>query len=157
MTGSYLHHNDYGPDHICDVYHNECVAHSGFELKTTDNSYHLSPQHLIKNQYFDSLCPYLLWLPIDNIKHTLAMTTQWLCNAYHIPFCKHFQSHFPVANVSHHNEPIATDTMLSNQPALGSNATTKQISIEHNSKYISIYRVATDCDLSHTLEEKIMN
>ena len=50
MTGNHLHHNDYGPDYVHDVYHNEFVTHSGFDLNTTDNPYHLSPQHVHKDQ-----------------------------------------------------------------------------------------------------------
>ena len=34
MTGSYLYHNDYGPDYVCDVYQNEHVTHLGFDLST---------------------------------------------------------------------------------------------------------------------------
>ena len=47
--------------------------------------------------------------------------------------------------------------MFSDEPALGSNATTVQIFIGHISKCINVYRVATDHDLSHTPEENIMN
>ena len=69
MTGNYLHHDDYGPDYVCDVYRNECVIHSGFHLNKTNNSYCLSPQHMIKDQDYEALCPYLLWLSIDHIQH----------------------------------------------------------------------------------------
>ena len=37
MAGSYLHYNDYGPDYVCDIHHNEHVTCSGFDLNTTDN------------------------------------------------------------------------------------------------------------------------
>ena len=86
MTGSYLHHDSYGPNYICDIYHTEEVNHSGFDLNTTDDSYCLSPQCMIKDQDYEELCPYLLWLSIICIKHMLTTTTQWFHNAYHIPF-----------------------------------------------------------------------
>ena len=76
---------------------------------------------------------------------------------YHIPFHKDLKSNSPATNVTCHNEPVATNTMFSNEPALGSNPTAVQIFIGHNSKYIDVYRVAADCDLSCTLEENIMN
>ena len=79
---NYFHHNDYGPSYVCDVYHIEHVTHSGFDLSITDNSYCLSPQHMIKDQDYEALCPYVLLLPIDHIKHTLATTTQ--CYTVHI-------------------------------------------------------------------------
>ena len=126
VTGNYLHHDNYGPDCIWDVYHNEHVTCSGFDLNTADNSYHLTAQCMIKDQDYKALCPYQLWLPLDHIKHTLATTTQWFHNAYHIPFHKHFKSNFPAANVSCHNEPITTNTMFLNKCALGSNAQAAQ-------------------------------
>ena len=79
---------------------------------------------MIKDQDYEALCPYLLSLPIDHIKHILITTTKWFCNVYHIPFHKYFKSCFPAANISHHNEPVTTDTMFSNEPVLESNATT---------------------------------
>ena len=75
---------------------------------------------------------------------------------YHIPFHKHYKSHFPTANVNCHNELVITNTVC-NEPALGSNHTTAQIFVGHNSKYIDAYGVATDHGLSCTLEENIMN
>ena len=48
---------------------------------------------------------------------------------YHIPFHEHFKSCFPAANTSHHSEPVATDTIFSDEPALGSNTATAQIFI----------------------------
>ena len=81
-SGSYLHHDDYGPDYVCDVYHNEHVTCFGFDLNTTDNSYNLSPQCMLRDQDYEVLQPYLLWLPIETIKHNLATTTQWFHNVY---------------------------------------------------------------------------
>ena len=50
MTGIYLHHDSCHSDYVCDVYHNKCMNCSGFDLKTTDNFYHLSLQSMIKDQ-----------------------------------------------------------------------------------------------------------
>ena len=38
---------------------------------TINNSYHLSPQLMVKDDH-EVLHPYLLWLPFHCIKHTLA-------------------------------------------------------------------------------------
>ena len=109
---------------------------------------------MTKDQDYEALCPYLLWLPIDHIKHTLNSTTQWFHNVYCIQFCKHFKSCFPATNSSCHNKLVA---MFSNEPALGSNTTSAKIFICRDSKYNDIYGAATDCDLSHALEEITMN
>ena len=47
--------------------------------------------------------------------------------------------------------------MFSDEPTLGSIEKAAQILIGCNSKYIDVYRVATDYDFSCTLEEYIMN
>ena len=130
---------------------------SGFDLNAADNSYLYLPQCMIKEQDYEALYPYLLWLPIDCIKHMLTTSTKWFCNVYGSPFHKHFKSHFPASNVTHHNEPVATNTMFSDEAVLGSYATTAQIFVGCNSKYIDVYGAALDHDLSHTLEEDIMN
>ena len=123
-TGSYLHHDYYGPNYICDIYHNECITCLGFDLNTTHNSYHLSPQHLIKDQDYEALHPYLLWLPIDHIRHTLDKVVLQ-CRSH--PILQ--KSCFPATNVSHHNKLVTTDSMISDEPVLRSNATTVQISL----------------------------
>ena len=77
MTGTHVHHDNYNPNYVCDVYHNEQVKFLGFNLNTAHNSNSLSPQCMIKDQDYEALCPYLFWLPFDCIKHMLAFTTQW--------------------------------------------------------------------------------
>ena len=52
--------SSYGPDYVSDVYHNKQVHHSGFDLNTTDNTYCLSLQCMIKDQDYEALCPSLL-------------------------------------------------------------------------------------------------
>ena len=96
-------------------------------------------------------------VPIDHIKHTLATATSSF--TMHIAFdcTDHFKPCFRATNISCHNEPVTTNTMFSDDPAIGSNTTAAQIFIRHNLNYIDIYGVATDWDLSHMLEENIMN
>ena len=50
VTRAYLHHDSYSPDYVCDVYPNECMNCFGFDLNTTDNMYHLSPNVLLRSQ-----------------------------------------------------------------------------------------------------------
>ena len=87
----------------------------GFDLNTANNSYCFSPQHLIKDQDYETLCLYLIWLPINHIKRTLATTTDIL-------------SHIALLSMSL-IIVVATDTMFSNEPVLGSNTTVVQIFI----------------------------
>ena len=118
VTGPYLHHDDYGPNYFCDVYHNDCVTHSGLDVNTGDNSCHFPPQCMIKDQDYEALHLYLLWLPMDHIKYTLTTTTQWFHNMYCIPFHKYFKSRFPATNISCHDDPVTTDTMDGTDPTI---------------------------------------
>ena len=152
-TGSYLHHNDYGPDHVCDVYHNEHVTYMGFDPNTANNSCHFSPQHMIKNQDYEALHPscsgYLLI--VLNIPSLLQPSGFETHIAFHFANILSHVSLLPVSLIVMSLSPL---TLCS---ALGSNTTAVQIFVGHNSKYINFYGVATDHDISCTLEENIVS
>ena len=66
----------YGPNYVCDVYHNEQVNCLGFDLNSTDNSYCLSFQHMID-------IPALVTSKnIDHIKHILPGAFATSCIAF---------------------------------------------------------------------------
>ena len=105
---------------------------------------------MIKDQDYEALCPYQSYTCLLLLPSGFTMDIMF-------PFTKHFKSHFPATNITHHNEPVTTNTLFSTQLTLGSNTTAVQIFVRCNSKYINVYGVATDCNLSCTLEENIMN
>ena len=48
----------------------------------------------------------------------LDKTTQHYRGVIHFPFCKHFKSRYPGANVPHLNEWMATDAFINDTPAM---------------------------------------
>jgi hypothetical protein len=58
-----------------------------------------------------------LTVPTKRICATLEATTQYYHATVHHPFCKHFKSCFPAANVRRLTEWFATDTIFSDTPA----------------------------------------
>ena len=45
-TVTYLHHDSYSPNYVCDVYHNACMNCLEFDLNTTDKQSNKTPfQH----------------------------------------------------------------------------------------------------------------
>ena len=76
------------------------------------------PQSIVpKIPDLNSLRPHFGWVPTDHIKATLDATTQYYRATVHYPFCKHFKSHFPAANINRIPEWFATNTIISDVPA----------------------------------------
>jgi hypothetical protein len=63
------------------------------------------------------LCPNFGWLSLDRIKKTIQATTQFAWAAHGYPFCKHYKTRWPAANVTRCNEEVATNTIFSDTPA----------------------------------------
>jgi len=89
------------------------------------------------------------------IKKTFAVTTQFARNAYRLPFRKHFKSHFPALNVHHWQEPVATDTVYADTPAIDDGATCAQIFVGRESLVTDVYGMKTDKEFINTLEDNI--
>ena len=66
----------------------------------------------------EKLKPFFGWASMDKIKTKLDKTTQHYCGVIHYPFCKHFKSRYPGANMPHLNKWVATDTFFYNTPAM---------------------------------------
>ena len=58
------------------------------------------------------------WASTDEIKTMLDKMTQHYCGVIHYPFCKHFKSQYPGANVPSLNEWVAADTFCNDTLAV---------------------------------------
>jgi uncharacterized protein (DUF58 family) len=63
----------------------------------------------------------------DTIKRTFAVTTQFARGRVSDTLKQHWRSRFPACNVKRRNEPVATDTVFSDTPAVDSGVTAAQI------------------------------
>ena len=84
-------------------------------------------QNQPSNIDYKSLQPNFGWLPADVIKLTFDNTTQFCCAPFGTHLKKHFRSPHPACNVEHHQEPIVTDTVHSDTPAIDNRAKVSQI------------------------------
>jgi hypothetical protein len=75
-----------------------------------------------------ALHPRFAWLPTNIIKKTFEVTTQYAWMPLNTILCKHFKSPNPVVNIQRCDEPVATDTIQSNVPA-----------IDGGEKYVQIF------------------
>ena len=67
-----------------------------------------------------SHCPYFGWVNPKTIQRTYKKTTQWASAITTYPMKRHLKSRFPALNILRHCEPVATDTVMSDTPAVNS-------------------------------------
>ena len=65
---------------------------------------------------------------------------------------KWYKSPFPTLNVHQRDEPVATDTIYSNTPAMDSGATIAQVFVGMESLVTNVYAIKTDRQFINTLE-----
>ena len=99
--------------------------------------------------------PRLAWLPDDIIEKTFENTTQF----YRMPASTHlkkaFKSPFPACNVHRRNEPVATDTVYSDTPAIDDGAQSAQFFVGCDSLVCDVYGMKTDKQFVNTLQDNI--
>jgi hypothetical protein len=67
---------------------------------------------------YEKLRRFFGWIPAATIKDTFKCTTCWAQYTGTYSLRKHFKSRFPALNVHQRNEPVATDTIFSDTPAV---------------------------------------
>ena len=82
-------------------------------------------QHLVteKEPNWDDLRPHFGYQPVEAIKKTFQVTTRHGCEGTNTHMRKHFKSRNPALNVHRRNEPVATDFIFSNTPAVDNGST----------------------------------
>jgi hypothetical protein len=101
------------------------------------------------------LQPHFGWIPLDRIKKTLAATTQYARMPMSTWLKQRFKSPYPALNVSHHNEPIATDTVYSDTPSIDGGETCAQFFFGIESLVCDVFPMKTDKQFINTLEDVI--
>jgi len=104
---------------------------------------------------FELLRPFFGWAPADTIKRTFAVTTQHARGRVSDTLKQHWKSRFPACNVKRRNEPVATDTVFSDTPAVASGVTAAQIFVGRESLVVDVYPLKTDKEFVNTLEDNI--
>jgi hypothetical protein len=67
---------------------------------------------------YESLRPFFGWLPLDVVQQTFKRTTQYARMPMSTYLKKRYKSPYPALNVHRRNEPVATDTVYSDTPAI---------------------------------------
>ena len=82
-------------------------------------------QHDVSHEIpdYEKFRPYFGWVNVDTVQKTMEQSTQWgvsLPNTF--PMKKHLKSRSPALNIPRRHEPVATDTVFSDTPAVESGA-----------------------------------
>jgi hypothetical protein len=141
----FLDYDDQAED-LLDTVHPETVSdiygvHSSEISKATPN--------------FDLLRPLFGWAPADTIKRTFDVTTQYACGRVSDTIKQHWRSRFPACNVKRRNEPVATDTVFSDTPAVDCGVAAAQLFVGRESLVADVYGLKTDKEFVNTLEDNI--
>ena len=104
---------------------------------------------------YDALRPLFAYQPVEAIKHTWLNSTQFARIPMSTHLKRHFKSPFPAHNVARRNEPIATDTVYSNTPAVDNGAKAAQFFVGLESMVCDVFPMHTDKQFVNTLEDII--
>ncbi len=104
--------------------------------------------------HFEAMRPFLGWVNLERVKETFENTTQWFCASVRLPFCHHFKSRFPAANVPRLHETVVTDTFFLDVHAHGG-ATMVQVYCGKDYQLTRGYPMTSEHDMYHTLEDFI--
>jgi hypothetical protein len=104
---------------------------------------------------YGQLRPRLRWLPVDAIKKTFEHTTQLTCMPMSTILKKQYKSPNPALNVCPRDEPVATDTIYSDTPAIDCGITSAQLFVGTKTCTADVYPIKSDKQFVNTLLDNI--
>ena len=89
------------------------------------------------------------------IKKTFQHSTQYACTPASSILKKTYRSPFPALNVKRRSEPVSTDTVYSDTPAIDDGSTCAQFFVGTKTLITDVYGMKTDKQFVNTLEDNI--
>ena len=96
------------------------------------------------------------WVNVDTVQKTMDQATQWgfsLPNTF--PMKKHLKSKNPALNIPRRHEPVATDTVFSDTPAVDSGVQQAQVFVGRDTLVADAYPMKSGKQFVNTLEDNI--
>ncbi len=116
----------------------------------------VAPTLKAKRIDYKKLRPYFLMVPDEKIRRTFDATTQFATNVMSGAHIKQtIKSPYPMMNVLRRNEPVATDTVYSETPAVCGGQTMAQIFVGRKSLVIDVYGMSTEKEFVNTFDDVI--
>jgi hypothetical protein len=115
------------------------------------------PEVKEKKENYEQYRPYFLHVPVKKICKTFKNTTQHATNIVSGPkIHQTIQSPYPAYNVRRRNEPVATDTIFAEVPAVDTNGMKMcQIFVGQKSLVIDVFGMHNNAEFVNTLEDVI--
>jgi hypothetical protein len=124
---------------------------------STPLQYTSLPEVKEKKENYKQYQPYFLHVPVEKIRKTFENTTQHATNIVSGPkIHQTIQSPYPAYNVRRRNEPVATDTIFAEVPAVDTNGMKMcQIFVGRKSLVIDVFGMHNNAEFVNTLEDVI--
>ena len=122
-------------------------------------------QHIVRsNQYavnndtpdYEKFRPCFGWVYVDTVQKTMEQSTQWgvsIPNTF--PMKRYLKSMNPALNVPRRHEPVPTDTVFSDTPAVDSGAKQAQVFVGRDTLVADTYPMKSGKQFVNTLEDNI--
>ena len=123
----------------------------------TDNTT-VQPRKEVKPKPIDyhKYRPYFLNVPVEKVRETFKRTTRYATNVMSgSNILQTIRSPYPAHNVRRRNEPVATDTIFAETPAVDCGHTMAQIFVGRKTRVIDVYGMSTKMQFVNTLEDVI--
>jgi len=113
--------------------------------------------HLVTptKQDYEALCSRFAWFPAKIVWKTFGSTTQYAHMPYNMVLWHRYKAPHPALNHFRREEPVATDTIMSDTPAIGGGETWAQLFISTKSLLLDAYGMKTPANFSSTLMDNI--
>ena len=100
--------------------------------------------------------PYSGWVNVDTVQKTMEQSTQWgvpLPNTF--PMKKHLKSRNPALDIPRRHEPVATDTVFSDPPAVDRGVKQAQVFVGRDTLVADAYPMKSGKQFVNPLEDNI--
>jgi hypothetical protein len=105
---------------------------------------------------YDALRPRFAWLPTDIIKKTFDVTTQYARMPLNTILQKRFKSPYPAVNIRRRDEPMATNTIQSDVPAIDGGEKYAQIFVGTKSLVTDVHGMKSPAQFRGVLTDEII-
>jgi hypothetical protein len=117
----------------------------------------LSFEHFVQKTppNYALLRKFFAYLPVDVIQRTFQHSTQYAKTSISTILTKHYKGLYPALNVRRRAEPVATDFVEADTPAIDDGSCAAQVYVGTNSMVLDVYGVKTSAQFVNTLEDVI--
>ena len=160
-----LHSTELGERYLRNCFHAASNLNTGYFLESDHPQEEESDSELEidlaeakpKPIDYDKYRPYFLHVPREKVKKTFDATTRYATNVMSGKnIIQTSSSPYPALNIRRRNEPVATDTVYAETPAVASGGCDRaQIFVGRKSLVIDVFGMSSDAQFVNTLEDEI--